>query len=129
MQVNCVDVDSRELIASWLVTCTAAAPAVLRTYDVDVDPQRPVTKKIVFKNPWDAPRRFTLSSSNLHLMEPRDASLDVPPNGSTYLRLKFFSPSRHAAGGPVDVYLFLNDDTGRNEESYLFRVRESAATY
>jgi hypothetical protein len=62
-------------------------------------------------------------------MEPRDTSLDVPPNGSAYLRLKFFSPSRDAAGSAVDVYLFLNDDCDRNEESYLFRVRESAATH
>jgi Ca2+-binding EF-hand superfamily protein len=127
MQFNVVDVDSRELVASWLVTCSAAAPAVLRTYDVDVPRGSSTMKKIVFKNPWDSARRFSLSSSNIMLLEPRDAAMDIPPGGSAYLRLRVACPGQDAGGRPVDVYLFLNDEAGQNEESYLFRVREGAA--
>ena len=125
---NVVDVDSRELVASWIVTCTAAAPAVLRTYEVDIPPGRSLMKKIVFKNPWDVPRRYLLSSSNTSIMEPRDAMMDVPPNGSTYLRLRFTAlPTMGNATS--EVFLFLNDESGQNEESYLFRCREGAAEY
>merc|ERR1712072_927199 len=127
MQFNVVDVDSRELVAGWLVTCSAAAPAVLRTYDVDVMPNVPVMKKIMVKNPWDTHRNFTLASSNAQLMEPRNSSLEVPAMGSAHIRLRFRCPAPGA--GTVEVYLFLNDDAGQNEESYLFQLREATAAY
>jgi hypothetical protein len=70
-QVNVVDVDTRELVSSWLLLTNVTSPAVVRTYDVDVLLGRPVLKKIVFKNPWDLARKFTLVSSDETLMRPR----------------------------------------------------------
>ena len=71
MQLNLVDEDSRELISAWLLTVSASSPAVMRAYDVDVPVGRPLHKKIIFKNPWDVPRVFRLSSSDDALMRPR----------------------------------------------------------
>lgn len=71
MQLNLVDEDSRELVSAWLMTVAATSPAVMRSYDVDVPAGRPLHKKIVFKNPWDVPRVFKLSSSDEALMRPR----------------------------------------------------------
>jgi hypothetical protein len=70
-QVNVVDVDTREMVSSWLLITNVTSPAVVRTYDVDVLVGRPVLKKIVFKNPWDLARKFTLVSSDEMLMRPR----------------------------------------------------------
>ena len=69
---------------------------------------------------WDVPRRFALTSSDESIMRPRNPTLEVAPHGSAYLRL-WFSGAREGAG-PREVYLFLNDDGGQNEESFLFRV-------
>lgn len=69
--LNVVDVDTRELVSSWLLISTVNTPAVVRTYDVDVLIGRPVQKKIMFKNPWDLPRKFHLVSSDEMLMKPR----------------------------------------------------------
>lgn len=121
MQVNLVDVDSKELISGWILTTTATAPAVMRSYDVDALVGRPIQKKIIFKNPWDVPRRFALASSDETIMRPRDPTMEVAPHGSTYLRLWFNGASREGAG-PKEVYLFLTDDGGQNEESFLFKV-------
>ena len=71
IQLNLVDEDSRELVSAWLLTVAATSPAVMRSYDVDVPVGRPLHKKIVFKNPWDVPRTFKLSSSDEALMRPR----------------------------------------------------------
>ena len=71
--MNVVDVDSRELVTAWLLLLVSAAPAIMRTYDVEVptDARRSINKKIIFKNPWDVSRRFVLTSSNEEVMKPR----------------------------------------------------------
>lgn len=120
MQVNVVDVDTRELISAWLLFTTAAAPAVMRSYDVDVTTSRPTQKKIIFKNPWDMSRKFVLVSSNEEVMRPRTEVLEVAGQGSVYLKLWFNKGTLEAP--PQDVYLFLNDPSGRTEECFLFQV-------
>jgi hypothetical protein len=71
MQINLVDVDTRELISSWLLMALVAAPVVIKSYDVDLIPGKPQQKKIIFKNPWDIPRRFHLASSDESIMKSR----------------------------------------------------------
>jgi hypothetical protein len=71
MQVTVVDVDARELISAWLLTLNVAAPPTTRSYDVDVPLDRPVNKKIIFRNPWDLHKRFTLVSNDETIMRPR----------------------------------------------------------
>ena len=81
-------------------------------------------KKILFKNPWNVPRRFFLASSDDRVMKPRVETLEVAPNGNSYLRLWFSGKQGDAGqGGHQDVYLFLNNDDGQNEESFLFHVK------
>jgi hypothetical protein len=124
VQLNLVDEDSRELISAWLLAVSASSPAVLRSYDVEVPAGKSLHKKIVFKNPWDVPRQFQLSSSDPALMRPRHASVEVAALGSAYLRL-WFSGLESGGAGVREVHLFLNDATGgQNEECYLFRVRD-----
>jgi hypothetical protein len=71
VQVNLVDVDSRELISAWIVSISSSAPPVMREYDFELLEGTDVHKKIVFKNPWNVPRRFLLSSSDETVMRPR----------------------------------------------------------
>jgi len=120
-QITLVDNDSKELISAWLMTVTAAAPATTRNYDVDIFPDRPVNKKIIFKNPWDTHRRFALVSSDEAVMRPRIAVLEVAPYGSAYLRL-WFNSYEYGADAR-EVFLFLNDENGQSEESFSFTIR------
>lgn len=124
VQLNLVDVDSRELISAWLLTVSTTSPPVMRRYDVEVPEGTDVHKKILFKNPWNVPRKFFLTSSDENVMKPRVEVLDVAPHGNSYLRL-WFSKKRDEIliGGSQEVYLFLNNDEGQNEESFLFQVK------
>jgi hypothetical protein len=74
-RLNIVDVDSRELLASWVVSCTATPPLVMKSYEVVFDVQGSneavLHKKIIFKNLWDNARAFKLVSSNPAVMQPR----------------------------------------------------------
>lgn len=69
--VNVVDVDSKDLLSSWILMLSVTTPAIGRKYDVEVFGSKVVHKKIVFKNPWDVPRRFILTSSDEEVMQPR----------------------------------------------------------
>jgi hypothetical protein len=62
-------------------------------------------------------------------MRPRSMHLDVAPQGNAYLRLQFSAAvdldgDADGFGGIADVYLFLNDENGQNEECFLFRISQ-----
>ena len=123
LQLNLVDTDSRELISAWLLTTTATAPPVMRSYNVEVSAGKVINKKIMFRNPWDTTRKFALSSSNPDVMRPRVENVDVSPHSDCYLRLLFDAKKMTSNGATEDVFLFLNDEySGQNEECFLFRV-------
>lgn len=80
--MSLVDVDSGALVSAWLLLLAAAAPAVTRTYDLTVAVPTVgggagagagggMSKKIVFRNPWEVARRFSLLSSDEEVMVPR----------------------------------------------------------
>ena len=56
--IHLVDLDTKELVAGWLVTTSSAAPVVSRTYDVDVTVGKSAHKKIAYVNKWDRARNF-----------------------------------------------------------------------
>ena len=54
-------------------------------------------------------------------MKARSATLDVAAQGSAYLRL-WFNQYLDAEGAISDVYLCLNDESGRTEDCFHFRL-------
>jgi len=115
--INLVDVDTRKLVTGWILVASSTVPSISRSYEVEVFSTQEVSKKIIFKNPWDFQRKFQIVSSDENLMKSRDKFLQIEGNGSAYLRLMFNKVS------PEDiheVYLFLNDDNGQCEECFLF---------
>jgi hypothetical protein len=56
----------------------------------------------------------------------RSSYLDLGPKGSAYVRLVFNPLPGHMSfnqsGMVQEAYLFLNDESGQNEECFLFRI-------
>lgn len=48
-------------------------------------------------------------------------TLDIGPQGSEYLRL-WFAGIESGFHGVREVFLFLNDESGHSEESFVFRI-------
>ena len=127
--VNIVDVDTNELVSSWVVCINTQTPVVMKSYDVDYlvanhrnnEVDVLLNKKIIFKNPWDISRKFVLISSDETVMKPRSNIMDVTARGTSYLRLAFLPPvTRHTTTS--NVYLFLNNEEGQTEEAFLFTI-------
>ena len=112
--INLVDVESHELVSSWIILATVTPPDVLKTYEVAVSCFADVHKKITFKNPISRRRCFTLSSSDENIMKPRDTSVEVEGLSTAVIRLCFhcFSFSLPIGCDGGKVYLFLRDGDG-----------------
>ena len=122
LHINLVDVDSLQLVSSWLLNVTATSPIVMRQYEVLLDRSKYTFKKISFQNPWDISRRFKLTSSNDAIMKPRDQIVDVLPQGTALIRLWFAKGTLDTEQQAAEVYLFLNDSVGNGEECFLFNI-------
>jgi hypothetical protein len=57
--INLVDVDSLQLVSSWLLNVSATPPMVMRQYQVLLDRSKFTFKKISFQNPWDISSAFS----------------------------------------------------------------------
>jgi len=122
VHVHMVDVDTKELVAAWLVTTSSAAPIVSRTYDVDVAVGKSSHKKIAYLNKWDRPRNFSLRTSEPSVVKAKDPRLQISARGKGFIRL-WFAPVQHA--GTQDMFIFVNDEEDQNEECLMLRVRYS----
>jgi hypothetical protein len=126
--VNVVDVDCKELVSAWIVFAHSNMSESITTHNI-VIPQssghdeiaRTLSKKMVYQNPWNIARQFQLVSSNPNLMQPKDTSVEVGPQSSVYLRLKFFNNGQ-VLSSQNSVYLFLIDENELCEECYLFKL-------
>ncbi|KAJ8607018.1 hypothetical protein CTAYLR_006253 [Chrysophaeum taylorii] len=125
LHVHLVDVDTRDLVAAWLLTAVAASPAITKTYDVELPLDRPATKRIPYRNPWNKPKALALVSSDPALVRPRvHPAVHIPPNGLEYLRL-YFAPITRP--GLVQAFLYLNDaQTDQSEAVFLLRLLASS---
>lgn len=118
--VNLVDVDTQELVGAWLVHVAISLPLITKTYALHLPVGQPAQKKISYANPWDQQQTITLRSSAPAQLKPRDPVLQVPGNGTAFLRLGFAAVERKTC---EDMYLFINDrQTDQNEECLLFQV-------
>jgi Ca2+-binding EF-hand superfamily protein len=119
VQVHLVDMDTRELVAGWLVTTSSAAPIVSRTYDVDINVGKSAHKKIAYINKWDRARSFRLRTSDPNLVKAKDPRLNISGRGKGFIRL-WFAPVQHA--GTKEMFIFVNDEEDQNEECLLLRL-------
>ena len=125
MFVHLVDVDSHALVAAWRLLCTQAPPAVTRTYNVQCGIGICANKKIPYRNDWDRPRTYGIVASgggvsgmsgSVFVKEPR---LCIQPRSSGNIRLAI---GPVWAVGTEDVMLFVNDESGQNEETLLLHL-------
>ena len=119
VRIHMIDVDSKELVAAWLMQMLAAAPAVSRTYDVSICVGKSAHKKICYRNRWGRRRYFSLSVSKPRLVKVKNPQLKLSSGREGFIRL-WFSPVMQACS--YEAFVFVNDEDGQSEECLLIRV-------
>ncbi|KAG7332583.1 hypothetical protein KOW79_004417 [Hemibagrus wyckioides] len=119
--LNVVDVDTRQLVASWLLCLTCRQPVISRAFEIQV----PVgggkgsNKKISFTNPYPTNRGFRLCSDHPDLLQFKEEKFQIEGGASYNIGLRF-APSQSA--GTEEILVFINDLEDKNEETYCIKV-------
>ena len=114
------DLDTRELVSSWLLVTSTAAPVVTKTYDIQLAVGTESHKKIAYANQWDQARVFTLYASDEHKMRVRYARMEIAAHATGFIKLWFAAASQP---GAEELFVFVNDADDQNEECLLLRAQ------
>ncbi|KAM9475251.1 LOW QUALITY PROTEIN: nephrocystin-4 [Clarias gariepinus] len=119
--LNVVDVDTRQLVASWLLCLTCRQPVISRAFEIQVlvGGGRGNNKKITFTNPYSSSRGFRLCSDHPDLLQFKEETFQIEGGASYNIGLRF-APSQSA--GTEEILVFINDLEDKNEETYCIKV-------
>ncbi|KAI5610314.1 nephrocystin-4 isoform X2, partial [Silurus asotus] len=119
--LNVVDVDTKQLVASWLLCLTCRQPVISRAFEIQVPVGggRGSNKKIGFTNPYLSNRGFRLSSDHPDLLQFKEETFQIEGGASYNIGLRF-APSQSA--GTEEILVFINDLEDKNEETYCIKV-------
>lgn len=116
--VHMVD-EQRRLLHTWLLRVDAVHPQVDREYPLRVPVGRVVRKRLPYTNDYNGERTFHLLSSDPARMRLPAATVTIPALSTGEVELLFEARDR---AGTAAVFLFVNDERGRNEQCLRFSV-------
>ncbi|KAK7135944.1 hypothetical protein R3I94_014570 [Phoxinus phoxinus] len=120
--LNVVDVDTRQLVASWLLCTTCRQPVISKAFEINVpvDGGKGSNKKISFTNPYSSSRVFNLRTDRPDLLQFKEEQFQIG-GGEPYTIGLRFAPSQNP--GMEEILIFINDKQDKNEDTYCVRVQ------
>ncbi|KAL1269994.1 hypothetical protein QQF64_032283, partial [Cirrhinus molitorella] len=121
--LNVVDVDTRQLVASWLLCITCRQPVISKAFEISVpvDGGKGSNKKISFTNPYSSSRVFNLRTDRPDLLQFKEEQFQIG-GGELYTIGLRFAPSQNP--GMEEILIFINDKQDKNEDTYCVLLRE-----
>jgi nephrocystin-4 len=119
VKINVVDVDTKELVKSWLMLVESEEPKITRTIDVKLIIDKGLTREIDFTNKLNKETVFELASTRPDLCKPRKRHVLVGPRETK--RIEFYFPPKRVKGR-CDCLIFINDEDYNFYESYKFKL-------
>jgi hypothetical protein len=120
VRINAVDINTREMVKSWLMLIESEEPKVTRTEDINLIIDRGVTREIDFTNKLNKEVIFEFASSRPDLCKPRQSHIKVAARMTKRVEF-FFAPRRIKGKG--DCLIFINDEEYNFYESYRFKLK------
>jgi hypothetical protein len=121
--LHLVDADSHALVQSWALLVSATLPRVSNTFQVQLrcgpPHSAPARKAFDYENSYKRPRTFLFDSSAPDRVALRERELSIPPLGVRAVHL-LVRPQAHS--GTDTVFIFINDEQGKNEECLQFNI-------
>ncbi|XP_029801797.1 nephrocystin-4 [Suricata suricatta] len=121
IHLNLVDVDCRQLVASWLVCLSCRPPLISKAFAITLaaGEGKGANKQITYTNPYPSPRTFRLLSDHPDLLQFREDTFQVA-GGETYtIGLRF---AARQSAGEEEILIYINDHEDKNEEAFCVNV-------
>ncbi|XP_070615119.1 nephrocystin-4 isoform X2 [Erythrolamprus reginae] len=121
LSLNLVDVESHQLVSTWLVSVSCRQPFISKAYEIALlsGAGKGSTKKITYTNPYPSARAYGLHTNHPDLLHFKEDAFQVGP-GETYTIGLRFAPSQNA--GQEEILIYINDAEGKNEETFCVKV-------
>lgn len=120
VRINCVDINTKELIRSWLMLIESEEPKVTKTEDIKLIIDRGVSREIDFTNKLNKEAVFEFATSRPDLCVPKQTHVLVGAKATK--RIEFFFPPKRIKG-KGDCLVFINDEDYNFYESYRFKLK------
>ncbi|XP_056319695.1 nephrocystin-4-like [Danio aesculapii] len=120
--LSVVDVDTRQLVDSWLLCITCRQPVISKAFEISVPVEggKGSNKKISFTNPYSSSRVFNLRTDRPDLLHFKEEQFQIG-GGELYTIGLRFAPSQNP--GMEEILIFINDKQDKNEDTYCIRVQ------
>lgn len=121
LYINVVDIDSHQLVRSWLVCVSCRRPLVNKSFELHlpVGGGKGCNKKISFANPYPHRKVFHVRTNRDDLLQFKETRLELGAGEATSIGLRF-APSM--SPGAVEILVFINDEDDKNEETFSVRA-------
>ncbi|XP_075577688.1 nephrocystin-4 [Pelecanus crispus] len=119
--LNLVDVDSHQLVSSWLLCLSCRQPLISKAFEISLPAGggRGCNKRITYTNPYPSPRLYFLCTNRPDLLQFKEDSFEVA-GGEVYTIGLRFAPSQGA--GEEEILIHINDHEDKNEETFCVKV-------
>ncbi|XP_053136667.1 nephrocystin-4 isoform X2 [Hemicordylus capensis] len=119
--LNLVDVESHQLVSSWLLCTSCRQPLVSKAFEIVLPPGggKGSNKRITYANPYPSRRRYFLHTNRPDLLQFKEDSFEIG-GGETYTIGLRFAPSQSA--GEEEILIYINDREDKNEETFCVKV-------
>ncbi|NWS61554.1 NPHP4 protein, partial [Chunga burmeisteri] len=119
--LNLVDVESHQLVSSWLLCLSCRQPLISKAFEISLPAGggRGCNKRITYTNPYPSPRLYFLGTNRPDLLQFKEDSFEVA-GGEVYTIGLRFAPSQSA--GEEEILIHINDHEDKNEETFCVKV-------
>lgn len=119
--LNVVDVDFRQLVASWLVCLTCKQPTICKAFEISISVEegKGINKRINYTNPYPTKRLYFLRTNRADLLLFKEDSFELEGGETYHIGLRF-APVLNT--GEEEILVFINDQAENNEETYCVKV-------
>ncbi|XP_072334584.1 nephrocystin-4 isoform X3 [Scyliorhinus torazame] len=119
--LNVVDVDFRQLLASWLICLTCQQPSICKAFEISipVGEGKGINKRISYTNPYPNKRMYFLRTNRPDLLQYKEDSFELRGGETYHIGLRF-APGQNP--GMEEILILINDPTEKNEATYCVKI-------
>ncbi|XP_072442840.1 nephrocystin-4 isoform X9 [Chiloscyllium punctatum] len=121
LYLNVVDVDFRQLVASWLICLSCKQPTICKAFEISIPigEGRGSNKRISYTNPYPNKRMFFLWTNRPDLLQYKEDSFELDGGETYHIGLRF-APGQNP--GVEEILILINDQAEKNEATYCVKI-------
>ena len=119
--LNVVDVESHQLLRTWLVCAAAKPPHIEKAFELElpVGGGRGCNKRISYTNPYPVRRVFHVHTNHPQLLQFKDSRLELDGGETQSIAMKF---APYMTREVLEILVYINDDNDKTEETFCVKA-------